>query len=74
MTYRSLTLQERDEAYHAQRIIRAKPGGATHKKLLNSATPRILRLVEIMPAFVAVECIAVAEQRALDQLNEECGE
>ena len=66
-----LTLQERDEAYHARRILRAQPGGATHRRLIKTATPRVMRLVELLPPLLATECIAEAERKAIMQLRAE---
>jgi hypothetical protein len=65
----SLTLQERNEAWHAYRIIRAKPGGATHKRLLKTATPRIMALVTLLPPYLATECHAAAERLAIMELR-----
>jgi len=59
-----MTLEERNDAYTARRILRAKPGGRTHRKLLAGASYRVLRMVDIMPPLLASECIAAAEEKA----------
>lgn len=58
-------LSDRDAIYLARRIVRAAPGGATHKRLLRDATPRVLRLVDVLPDLLAAHCIAEAERLAL---------
>jgi hypothetical protein len=65
----SLTLQERADVWHAYRIIRAKPGGATHKRLIKTATPRVMTLVTLLPRHLATECHAEAERRAIMELR-----
>jgi hypothetical protein len=62
---------ERDEAYHARKIIRANRTGATYKRLMRTATSRVLRLVEILPPLLSLHCIAQAETLAIETLNNE---
>jgi hypothetical protein len=57
---------EIDDVYTARRILRAKPGGATHKRLLHEATPRVLAMVEALPPLLDRFCIAFAERRAIE--------
>lgn len=62
--------EHRNDCYHARRIIRAKPGGSTHKRLWRTATPRIARLVDILPDLYKLHCIAEAERVAGDILGD----
>lgn len=54
-----------DDTYTARRILRAAPGGRTHRRLIAEASPRVLRLVEVLPPLLEQYCIARAEEMAL---------
>lgn len=60
------TLDERNQAYLARRIVRAVPNGATHRKLMKMATPRVLAMIEILPALLTGNCVAQAEALAIE--------
>jgi hypothetical protein len=68
MGVEQVTLEDRNDAYLARRILRAQPGGRTHRKLLAHASPRVLRMVDVLPPLLAVHCIARAEELACGQV------
>lgn len=63
------TPAERQACYNARRVLRASDPVKFARKHGFDRDPLVIRVVEVLPPLLDVECIAVAENKALEAVK-----